>query len=245
MFGMKTISVYLLSVHLLLALVLWKSNFIEMVETKLGVVSSESSDFYQSMVSFHQRMDGSIPDGAVLFIGDSITQSLATSAVSKLSVNYGIGSDTSVGVLERLPFYQSVERSKAVVLAIGNNDIDIGISPAETVHNVKAILDSMPNHVPVIISAVLPVGTVAQGLGTADQDAAYINSVFTALNSGLEKLSETYQQVTYIDVSTKLTDDAGYLRSNYHVGDGVHLNSAGYHIFIDELSAALSALPAH
>ena len=59
-------------------------------------------------------MDGLIPEGATIFIGDSITQGLATSAVSNQSVNYGIGSDTTLGVLKRLPYYNSMNSAKAV-----------------------------------------------------------------------------------------------------------------------------------
>ena len=40
-------------------------------------------------------MDSLVPVGATVFIGDSITQGLATSAVVPLSVNYGIGGDTT------------------------------------------------------------------------------------------------------------------------------------------------------
>lgn len=121
----KAIYGYVIILHLLVVLMLFKSDFIQRVEAKLGVDQSEPeiSLFYKSMVDYHKRMDGSIPDGAVIFIGDSITQGLATSAISHAGVNLGIGLDTTAGVLNRLQFYKSIDRSKAVVLAIGVNDL--------------------------------------------------------------------------------------------------------------------------
>ena len=59
------------------------------------------------MVKYHSRMDGSIPDNSILFIGDSITQSLCVSAVADNSVNLGIGGDTTLDVINRLPKYKN------------------------------------------------------------------------------------------------------------------------------------------
>ncbi len=59
------------------------------------------------------------PDKSVVFVGDSLTQSLYVDAVARPSVNYGIGGDTTVGVLGRLPEYRSILCASAVVMAIG------------------------------------------------------------------------------------------------------------------------------
>lgn len=118
---------YLLTVHALLIIVLLKSDFIDLVQNKLetcnhSVQSSELTPHYHRMLEYHKRMDGNVLTGSVIFFGDSITQGLCVSAVASHSVNYGIGSDTTFGVLERLKYYRSINRADVVVISIGVND---------------------------------------------------------------------------------------------------------------------------
>ena len=88
---------YVVCIHLLLVFVLLKSDFIQRIENKLGIMrtQSEITGHFHRMLRYHSRIDGNVPNSSVLFIGDSITQGLCVSAVSSPSVNYGIGSDTS------------------------------------------------------------------------------------------------------------------------------------------------------
>jgi hypothetical protein len=151
---------YLIAIHALLVVVLLKSDFIVRVQDKLGASnypskSSELTDHYHRMLEYHKRMDKNVPDGAVIFIGDSITQGLCVSAVAMPSVNYGIGSDTTFGVSQRLLDYQAVSRAGAVVIAIGINDLKYR-SDNDIAENYRTILEQIQT-TPVIISAVLPV----------------------------------------------------------------------------------------
>lgn len=225
---------YLSIIHLLLAVVLWKSDFIDKVQIKLGMSSLDTLSFYEQTTLYHQRMDSSIADSAVIFIGDSITQALATSAVTTTSVNFGIGTDTTRGVVERLPLYQSIKRSTAVVLAIGVNDIYQQVDPLETRANYKNILDSMPTDISVIAASVLPVGSVAE-------NKHFTNADITSLNSDIKALANEYSNVIYLDVNEKLKDETGFLPPEFHIGDGVHLSHAGYRILINSLSESLAA----
>ena len=81
------------------------------------------SDHIAMMRTFQRMADASQPDGAVIFLGDSLTQGLATAAVTPLAVNYGIGGQTSAGLLAALPDYGAIPRARLVVLTIGTNDI--------------------------------------------------------------------------------------------------------------------------
>jgi len=226
---------YLLLIHLLLALVLWKSDFIDKVRVELGVSSSETLSFYEQMTLYHQRMDSSVPEGAVIFIGDSITQALATPAITQSGINFGIGTDTTLGVVKRLPLYQSIERSQAVVLSIGVNDIYQQVGRLDTRVNYKNILDSIPSDTPVIATSVLPIGTVAES-------KHFTNAEIISLNSDIQAFTNEYHNVHYLAVSEKLKDDAGFLKPELHIGDGVHLSDKGYRILIEQLNESLSAL---
>ena len=63
------------------------------------------------------------PNQTIVFIGDSIIQGLYVSAVTENGVNFGISGDTTAGVLERIDKYTILNKARAVVIAIGINDI--------------------------------------------------------------------------------------------------------------------------
>ena len=226
---------YLLLVHLSLALVLWKSNFIEKVSTTLGITKSDKQSFYQQMTTVHTIMDSSVPDDSVVFIGDSITQALATTAISTPTANYGIYSDNTQGVINRLPLYQSIKRARVVVLAIGVNDIHQHVDQSDTLLNYKTILKSIPIDVHIIVSSILPIGPIAQ-------TNAFNNAHINALNNQIKLLTNEYKNATFLDNMNDFIDKEGYLRSSFHIGDGVHLSNEGYSVLIDNIAGSLSAI---
>jgi lysophospholipase L1-like esterase len=224
---------YLLMLHVLLGLVLAKSDFIEKVGYKLGVTTKpELSAYYDRITTYHFRMDGNVPDGATLFIGDSITQGLATSAVANRAVNYGIGSDTTLGVLNRIRGYESLNRADAVVLAIGVNDLSRR-SDEKIVANYEKILGSIPEEIPVVVSAILPVDERVQRVNFENKRISQVNQL-------LRELALKYDNVTFSDAGSSLRSSDNNLKSDFHVGDGVHLSSAGYQVWIRELRQALN-----
>ena len=226
---------YVLFLHILLAIVLLKSNFIEKVERKLELYKSpELSEYYNEITAYHKRIDGAVPRGAAIFIGDSITQSLATSAVSELSVNYGIGSDTTLGVLNRLPIYESINSInsiKAVVIAIGVNDLARRNNDS-IIDNYEDILDYIPKNTKILVSAILPIDERVQSKKSS-------NERISKLTSSLKKLTENYENVVFVDSSNWLKGDDDNLKTEFHSGDGVHLSTAGYEIWISQLRAPL------
>ncbi len=192
----------------------------------------ELSEHFQRMTTYHKRMDGNVPDGAVLFIGDSITQGLCVSAVCAYGVNYGIGSDTTAGVIERLPWYASAARAGAVVLAIGVNDLGRR-DDKYILENLRTILDMLTSKVPVVVSAVLPLDERVETVGKGR------NQRIEALNCNVKLLCAEFENAVYVDAFPLLVDDEGFLAAAYHVGDGVHPNTAGYEKWIGALREGL------
>jgi lysophospholipase L1-like esterase len=100
--------------------------------------------------------------GAVVFLGDSITQgwhSLANAFPDIKVANRGIGGDTTRGVLYRLNADVLALKPAAVVLLIGINDIGLGGKPEDIADNIKAILSALKQsnpHMPVIVCKVMP-----------------------------------------------------------------------------------------
>lgn len=229
----KLCSVYIVGLHLLLAVILIKSDFIEKIQRKLGVYQKpELSAYFYDTATVHGRLDGSLPEGVTLFIGDSITQGLATAAIVDSSVNYGIGSDTTVGVIERLPSYKSINKAKAVVLAIGVNDLkrrDV----ETTVDNYQKMLKLIPQDKPIVVSAVLPVDERVYTRNSNDS--------IKQLNTKLKTLVAGMSNIVYVDSTELLQEPDGNLKAEFHTGDGIHLNTAGYQVWIAQLRQALAS----
>jgi lysophospholipase L1-like esterase len=180
-------------------------------------------------------MDGNVPDGAVVFIGDSITQGLCVSAVVPSSVNYGIGNDTTIGVLQRLPKYKSIARASAVVIAIGINDMKFR-SNEEILRNYSAIVCQMPENVPAIFSALLPLDEDVR-----EEWQGRNQKRIQPLNNELEVFTRKSKNLFFVNAGPHLVDAHGNLADKFHDGDGVHLNQKGYAIWIKELQKIIEA----
>jgi lysophospholipase L1-like esterase len=206
------------------------------LKNSLEPSSPELSNYYYRITSYHQRMDGNIPKGAILFIGDSITQGLAVTAVADKGINFGIGSDTTLGVLERIHHYDSIKRCQAVVLAIVVNDLRRREND-EILLNYKSILSFIPDDIPVIFSAVLPIDQRIK------KDRDNWNNRIASLNESAKEICDSAVNCIFIDSGDKLVDETGNLNSSFHIGDGVHLSTPGYEIWIEDMKNALSGSP--
>jgi lysophospholipase L1-like esterase len=214
---------YLGLIHVLAVVCLLKSSTIKNMFDDGPTVSRH----YLQMTAFYNRIDQNLDESLNIFIGDSFIQGLAVNSVNSHSVNYGIGGDTTLGVLQRLKSYRSLINSKRVVLAIGHNDINTGVS--NSADNLRMIFDYIPSNVQVIVCSVfLTDDHVFNGIS---------NSEITELNSKIRKLVDLYPNVTYLDGNEwAVTSDR--LDSNFHVGDGVHLNKQGNELWIKQLKTA-------
>lgn len=229
----KVWGIYIICLHIFCVAILLESDCIERVGVRLGLYQQpEISSYYNTITTYHKRMDGSIPEGATLFIGDSITQSLATSAVSDLSVNYGIGADTTIGVLNRLPLYKSISTAKAVVIAIGVNDLKRRDN-SDIVGNFKKVLDFIPRDKTIVVSAILPVDERVEAVNAS-------NDRIIKLNLEIRELAKYYKNVAFVNSRDLLQESDGNLKKEFHIGDGVHLSMSGYQVWINQLRNALN-----
>lgn len=228
-------------IHVLLLIVLLKTDFIPRVGHKLGITinQSEISDFYNRLLIYHTKIDKSVPPGAIVFIGDSIMQGICVSAIASPSVNYSISGDTTYGVLKRLAVYSSIENASAVVIAIGVNDMEFR-SNTEILRNYSAMSKLIPKKVPVIFSAVLPIDE-----NVLDKRLRRNQNRIKKLNSQLQKLVAKSENRFFVDVGPLLIDTKGDLADKFHVGDGVHLSEYGNTVLINQLKKAIETHALH
>jgi lysophospholipase L1-like esterase len=110
----------------------------------------------------HWKTSATNDVGAVVFLGDSITQGWNTLAADfpNLHVaNRGIGGDITSGVLYRLQADVLSLNPSGIVLLIGTNDIGDGADPADVAANIRLILLAIKNFNPslkVIVCKMMP-----------------------------------------------------------------------------------------
>jgi len=122
------------------------------------------SDFPKLWARRHAewRQTAAADMGAVVFLGDSITQGWASMAKDfpNLHVaNRGIGGDTTRGVLYRMQADVVELSPEAIVLLIGTNDIGLGADPEDVADNIREILRELKKSnpkMPIIVCRVMP-----------------------------------------------------------------------------------------
>jgi lysophospholipase L1-like esterase len=225
------VATYLILLHLALTLLVVNTSAVAGLLARLGD-SAVQPDPYVGRMQQHQRwMDVSVPSGAVIFLGDSITQSLATAAVAPNTVNYGIGSATTSDLIGALPDYRSLERASAIVLTIGINDL-IRAGSEGLPDRFRQIATSLPPGVPLIWNAVMP---VAPHIASA--------TLVVSVNQAIAAECKQRPRCTFVDTAALLGEPGGSANEGVLLADGLHLSPAGYRLWIDALAHAIAEIP--
>lgn len=227
--------IYIALLHVTILILLIEPYYGNRVLAAFGLQSNcRLTTHYDEMLAFHIRQDQNLSRGYVVFIGDSHVQGLAVNEITPLAVNYGIGSDTTVGVFNRIKHYQSLRRAKLIVLMIGFNDLKIR-ETEQIIKNIEALVKLTPENVPLLITSLLPV-----------DEKKFIGSEFNErikqINASLSQFEREYRYVSYVDAAKLLVGSDGGLDPRFHIGDGVHLNGLGYSILIDLLRAKIESI---
>lgn len=221
MYKSRLIIAYLVGLHLLAAVLVFKTDFIPKAKAHLLPMSMWPNPHGQRMVGYHQAMDASVPAGAAIFLGDSITQGLAGAAVSKFPVNYGISGATTSELLGNLPKYQSIKRASVVFLMIGINDLGQGKIEG-LADRLNAIGSAIPQGLPLVWSGIMPTY-----VGDVDQHQ------IDAANAVIQGICAARAKCTYVNTQVIFSEEGAAL-----FRDGVHLNDQGYAKWITALRDA-------
>ncbi|WP_231603500.1 GDSL-type esterase/lipase family protein [Neorhodopirellula pilleata] len=169
--------------------------------------------------------------GAVVFLGDSITQGwkddFAGDFAGMKVANRGISGDTTRGMLIRLQEDVLSLDPAAVVLLMGTNDLEELAEPATIAGNVQLILDSLKKHnpaMPVVLCQVMPSSASKKRSAESIQQ---LNELLVDMVSG-------DRQVTMVDTWTLFADANGDAIAA-EFPDLLHPNRAGYEKWRDAL----------
>ena len=219
--------IYVVLIHVFAATLVWKTDFISRVRARIGHSEVHASNPYvTSTASFHRWVDGSVPPNSSIFFGDSITQGLATAAVSAHATNFGISFATTRDLVNIIPKYESTQTAKTIFLAIGINDIQAGDQSGIEERYLK-ILQAFPAAAHLVWSGVMPYFRSDKGRAIKET------------NEIVKRLCAARQKCTYIDTIELLSTNGHPDPSNF-LEDGIHLNTTGYSKWIAALKAAAS-----
>lgn len=173
------------------------------------------SPYYYHKVSFFEQFK---TDAETIMIGDSITDGADWHIMfpEKKILNFGIGGDTTVGILNRLDIVCKL-KPKKVFIMIGINDFSgINNNVNEVFSNYSKIIEELQlcNIEPFIQSTILGGNRVSN-----------LNNKINLLNQNLKELAKD-KNLKFINLNEKLSPD-GVLDSKYSLDD-VHLNGEGY-----------------
>ncbi len=161
--------------------------------------------------------------GAVVFLGDSITQgwgSLAKDFPNFKTANRGISGDVTRGVLCRLKEDVLDLDPAAVVLLIGTNDLEENADPETIAGNVRLLLAALKAHnpkMPVIVCDVMP--SHASKKRPADK--------IQKLNALVNESVKTDPQFIRCDTYSLFANEQGDAKKE-EFPDLLHPNAAGY-----------------
>ena len=183
------------------------------------------------------RADKSTSHGALVFLGDSITQGWGDPRKyfpEYRCANRGISGDTTRGILFRLQEDVLDLKPAAIVLLIGTNDIGIGADPEDVAENVKAILAALKKfnrRLPVIVCKVMPSDASKQRPADKIQN----------LNALVDPLANKKKRIIRCDTWSIFADANGNAKPE-EFPDLLHLNAAGYAKWVAALKPPLAKL---
>jgi lysophospholipase L1-like esterase len=170
--------------------------------------------------------------GGIVFLGDSITEFFRANEFfpGAYVINRGIGSDTTEGVLCRLPeSVYDLSPSKVFIL-IGTNDIAEKKSEQNIIGNMWEIITQIQENCPdtqIYLESICPVSLEKSKKIKRGYLGARNNEIISSINEKL-KIMANEKGITYIDLYSYLINEEGNICLDYTV-EGLHLSICGYH----------------
>jgi len=207
----------------------WRWEIVASLKVWLGLqdrLFGNQGVYYQSRLGLFRHTPG---DADVIMLGDSITEGIDWRELfpNARILNRGISGDTTAGLLNRLD--EVIERHpKIVFLMIGINDLQTGV-PVSTINaNIRSIVGALEQkQIRVVLQKTLYVTSVYR---------PRLNSKVNELNGSLSDLCAA-PRISCLDLNQVL-GDGGALSPSFSY-DGLHLNTAGYLAWKNEIMALL------
>lgn len=205
----------------------------------LSVMAQEKKEY--NTEKYRQRnayfAQHSIGDNKVVFLGNSLTEGGKWDKYfpKQAPVNRGISGDNTEGMLNRIGEIIDA-KPRILFILTGINDISQNLTNQQIIVNYTHILDSVQTESPktvIYVQSILPInndfGRYKRLIGKEEQVSAF--------NKALKKLCDE-KKIKFINLYPHFEDKSGKLKKEI-TNDGLHLNDAGYTIWVKELKKYL------
>ena len=188
-----------------------------------------SQDYYDKKVAQFTMENGNFSKGQIIFIGDSITDLYHLDDyyqdLSLRTYNRGIGGDVTGMLLKRIQVSLYDLEPTKVVLMIGINDINGGVSTDTILENYDSILKGIKTKLPsakVYTMSILPINSDLPSYVDINKSTERI----LAINEEIKTMAANYSY-KYMDLFSLVKDDKNHLKKEYSL-DGIHLSEQGF-----------------
>ena len=188
-----------------------------------------SQDYYDKKVAQFTMENGNFSKGQIVFIGDSITDLYHLDDyyqdLSLRTYNRGIGGDVTGMLLKRIQVSLYDLEPTKVVLMIGINDINGGVSTDTILENYDSILKGIKTKLPsakVYMMSILPINSDLPSYVDINKSTERI----LAINEEIKTMAANYSY-KYMDLFSLVKDDKNHLKKEYSL-DGIHLSEQGF-----------------
>ena len=225
-FGLKDI-IYLVVIVLLVAALITVSVLYGISRAKK---KEAAPSYYDTKCASFEVQNANLSQGQIIFIGDSITDGYHLDAfysdLPLATYNRGIGGDVTAGVINRLKLCLYDLKPAKIVLMIGINDINSGVTHEQLKANYETILAGIKANLPtteVFCLSILPMQQKVEAYGV---NLAAATARIKAMNDEIQTLAAT-KGYHYVDLFTPFSDGNDQMIASYS-DDGLHPNNAGY-----------------
>lgn len=205
-----------------------------------ALTAAEPADRWQAAMDAFAAHDRTTPppENAILFIGSSSIRmwDVRKSFDEAATINRGFGGSQYADIVRHADRLIRPYQARAIVLYSGDNDLWHGKTPEE-VHRdflsvVKAIRDHQAN-VPIVVIGVKP--SIAR---------RKIDGQIRHANRLMAESAAKVAHMAFVDPYQFMLDGDGEANQTLFVGDGLHLNAAGYALWTPRVRKAIEDLEA-
>tara|TARA_R110002096_G_scaffold193212_5_gene374882 strand:+ start:484 stop:1209 length:726 start_codon:yes stop_codon:yes gene_type:complete len=232
----KLATVYLVFIHVLIAILLIKTNFFLLAGKTLGVTPAEEfhAQLYQNLFEKTEAFRRAV-DTKVILIGDSLSTKIPAEALPENTLNLAIGGLTTKGAERLIGTIAPVDQGVSYIVELGVNDLKYR-QPSIVVRDIQELVAVLSETSKVTLIGLLPVDMKNAKV----QERAYLkNMTFRQINAELSAFCNSLTQCSFLDTQF-LADEKGNLREEYSVADGWHLSFMGASILGAEIQKALN-----
>ncbi len=163
-----------------------------------------------------------VEPGGVVFVGSSSIRmwDLEKSFPDKNYLNRGFGGSVIADSTHNFTELVAKHKPRLVVFYAGDNDIASGMSPEQVLKDFQAFAEKFKSELPKATLLYISIKPSIARWKLADK--------MREANKQIETECGQHEEFAYVDVWPVMLDAEGQPRKDIFLGDGLHMNEAGY-----------------